>query len=238
MTNNKGLDLLCIAIIALIGLLLLTAASGYNACEFAQNNTLFFKEQTQQAIAAKSFDKAKYHAYKALNGIYKTKPNFKECGCENALKTVNNAEENLKEATRAISFEDAGVFLNIALKNIGLTLNSLESLEYQYTSNYGDHILVMNTAEVLDPPKKSIANPDHLMQETVERSLTKFKESLEKVVALDDCKTAKYFVRSIVEKTRKELSNPTLTKAQRNYHNRVNTFAKEALLQLESCQEN
>ncbi len=237
MTSSKGLDLLCTAIIALIGLLLLTAGSDYNACEFAQNNTLFFKEQTQQAIAAKNFDKAKYHAYKALNGIYKTKPNFKECGCESALKTVNNAEENLKEATRAISFEDAGVFLNIALKNIGLTLNSLESLEHQYTSNYGDHVLVMNTTEVSDPPKKAIANPDLLMQETVERSLTRFKESLEKVVVLEECKAAKSFIRSTLQKTKKALSTTTLTKAQRYYHKRVNTLAYEALSRLEDCTE-
>ncbi len=237
MTSSKGLDLLCTAIIALIGLLLLTASSDYDACEFAQNNTLFFKEQTQQAIAAKNFDKAKYHAYKALNGIYKTKPNFEECGCESALKTVNNAEENLKEATRAISFEDAGVFLNIALKNIGLTLNSLESLEHQYTSNYGNHVLVMNTTEVSDPPKQSVTHPDLLLQKTVERSLTKFKESLEKVVALDECKAAKQFIHSTLQKTKKALGNTALTKAQRYYHNRVNALANEALLQLEGCRE-
>ncbi len=237
MTSSKGQDLLCTAIVALIGLLLLTASGGYDACEFAQNSTHFFKEQTQQAMAAKSFDKAKYHAYKALNGIYKTKSNFEDCGCESALKTVSNAESNLKEATKAASFEDAGVFLDIALKNIGLTLNALESLDHQYTSNYRDNVLVMNTTAVAYTPESTAVNPDLELQKAVEGSLTKFKKSLKKVVALDECSEAKQFIHSILGKTRKALSANNLTAAQRYYHNRVNTLAREALAQLENCSE-
>ncbi|MEM1337944.1 MAG: hypothetical protein AAF634_12880 [Bacteroidota bacterium] len=231
MTGSKGQHLLYTAIVAFLGLLLLTAFSSSNACEYAQNNTHFFKKQTQYAMAAKSFDKAKYHAYKALNGIYKTKANFKDCGCDTALKTVGNAEKSLKDATKAPSFEDAGVFLHIALKNIGLTLNALESLDHQYTEEYRDDVLVLNTLTDRD----TLLDANHQLHVIVEESLSGFKRSLIKVVALEECTAAKQFLQSTLETTRKALTIPTLTEAQRHYHNRVNTLAYEALSELENC---
>ncbi len=235
MIRRKVQDLPGIIITAAVGFLLLTAAGDYNACEFAQNNAYFFRAQTQKALTAKSLDLAKYHAYKALNGMYKSQPNFVDCGCESALITVSNAGKNLKEATRAKSFEDAEVFLNIALQNIGLTLNALESLNYRQTGSYRDDILVMNTKEVEGASKKPRITPASQLQNAMEKSLARFKNSLEQVVALEECGEAKRFIHELLEKTQQRLRITTLTNAQRQYHSKVQDLAYDALSQLNDC---
>ena len=235
MIRRKVQDLPGIVITAAMGFLLLTAAGDYNACEFAQNNTYFLRAQTKKALTAKSFNLAKYHAYKALNGMYKSQPNFVDCGCERALTTVSNAGKNLKEATRAKSFEDAEVFLNIALQNIGLTLNALESLNHRYTGDYRDDILVMNIKDVEGTSKKLGIGPANQLQSTMEKGLTRFKNSLEQVVALAEFEEAKRFIHELLEKTQQELKITTLTTAQRQYHSKVQDLAYDALSKLSDC---
>ena len=227
----------------LIGALLLALVSWnkYNACEIASNNTVFIKEQTQLAIEATTFDMAKYHAYKALNGVVKTKAKFVDCGCNTALQTLDDAGEHLKEATRSDSMEDAATFLQISLKNLELTINTLEEFEVsqntieEYTSDYRDDVLVMNTKEELQKQGGLVLPATKRLQEVMDESLMEFEYSLGNVVAHVECADAFSFINKILDKSDKHLQRDTLTKAQRYYHSNIKNIAYEALLQLQGC---
>lgn len=222
-------------ILGLLGLLLALSFTTINACQLANVDALSIKKHTQTALKTNSLEMARYHAFKALNGMEKARANFSDCGCEPALKTVKDAEMHLKNATRSKSLEDSKSYLKLALQNTLVAIDALKRFEEEYTSNYGDDILVMNTKEVLNEQGGILLTPAKQLQRTMEKSLAEFENSLDAVVNYVDCEDAFSFINRIVSKSNAHLERKTLTQAQHKYHLEVRTIALDALLKLEGC---
>lgn len=222
-------------ILGLLALLLLLSFSNINACQMANSDVIAIKTHTQKALEADSFEMAKYHAYKALSSLEKTKTNLNECGCQPALVTAKDAELNLKRATRSKSLEDSNGFLKLALQNTLITLDALKNFDEEYSNTYRDDVLVMNTKEVLREQGGILIAPAKQLQQKMDESLGEFETSLKAVVQHVDCEDAFSFINKIIAKSNSNIKRTTLTKAQRQYHTRVKSIARDALIQLEGC---
>ncbi len=216
-----------------------SAFAPYSPCEFANNNILFIKEQTQQAIAAPDLKMSRYYAYKALNGIWNAQYSFSECGCEDAITSMDLASDNLKEATRADSVEDSKTFLQIAMKNTRNGINAID--EYKNNlSKYGNDVLSLNISETkniseAEPKNEESSDLSRFSVKKIEESLDKYSKSIDNVVKINDCAKAREFILSTRKKTEADLLSPDLSQRKHYYHNRVLQITKEALNKLEGC---
>ena len=222
-------------ILGLLGLLLLLSFSSFNACQLANSNIVSIKIQTQKAIEVNSLEMTKYHTFKALNGLEKTKTNLNNCGCEPALNSMVKMEENLKKATKAKSKKMSTEFLKLALASTQFTLEVLNEFNNESESSYGDDLLVMNTKNSLKEQGGVLLTPAKQMEVTMNKSLTEFEVSLENVVKHVECADAFNFINKILSKSERHLQEKTLTVGQREYHTRVKSIAHNALVKLNGC---
>ena len=222
-------------VLGLLGLLLLLSFTKINACQMANNDVVSIKGHTQKALETQSLEMARYHGFKALSSLEKTKVNLNDCGCEPALQTAKDAEFNLKKAVRSKSLEDAKGYLKLALQNTLITMDALRNFEQGYQSTYGDDILVMNTKEVLNEQGGILLSPGKELQQKMDQSLMEFETSLGAVVQHVDCEDAFHFINKIIRKSNDHIAHKTLTNAQYQYHTRVKTIALDALKKLEGC---
>lgn len=221
--------------LGLLGLWSMASFSTPNACEYANSNLEFIKSKIQAAVTADDLNMAKYHAYKALNGIEKTKGNFLDCGCEGTIESLEKALYQLKTATRAESLEDSKAALHIALENAIMGIKVLKAFELESSSLYGNDVLTMNTKEILDG--QNWLSPIHkgTVREQVHECLLGFESSLEKVVTDVDCAEAKRFVTNIYEESRLILLDTKLSEYKKQYHQRVKTLSHTALQKIGDC---
>ncbi|MDT0608207.1 hypothetical protein [Croceitalea rosinachiae] len=235
MKTYRRAVLVIAAVLGLLALWIMASFTTLNACAFANQHTEFIKDQTQLAIKADNFEKAKYYAYKALRGINNTKKNFKDCGCENALKNITEAEKNLKVATKSKSFEDSKTFLEIAMKNTLNSIEALEEFENNDQSEYGDDLLVLNTKQVLNDQGGVLLSKAKQLRETMNQSLAEFENSLDKVIQYVDCPDAFNFISKIHTKTKEQLRKGSHSEAKIYYHKRVKEITYDALTRLNGC---
>ena len=235
MKTYRKTVLIVAAVLGFLALLAMASFTTINACAFANQHTEFIKNQTQLAIKASDFEKAKYYAYKALKGINKTKNNFKNCGCEDALENIYQAEQSLKEATKANSFKNSKAFLEVALKSTLSSINALDEFENNNQSEYGDDLLVLNTKQVLNDQGGVLLPKSKQLQETMDNSLIEFENSLENILQHVECADAFNFISKIHDKTKNKLNQGSLSEAKSYYHNRVKEITYDALLRLEGC---
>jgi len=222
-------------IMGLLGLLLLLSFANYNDCQIANLHVGNIKIQTQNALNANSLEMTRYHTFKALSSLEKSKSNLNDCGCEPALVTAKDTEQNLKQATRAKTVSDSRAFLKIAMQNTLIIIDALKNFEEEFTSTYGDDILVLNTKEVLNSQGGFKLSPGEELQKKMDNSLTEFETSLNAVVTYVDCEDAFNFINKIIRKSDQSLQRSTLTQGQREYHSRIKSIAFDALKALEGC---
>lgn len=206
-----------------------------NACEYANSNLEYIKSKIQVAAEANDLKMAKYHAYKALNGIEKTKGNFLDCGCEGTIESLEMALSQLKTATRAEFLEDSKQALHRALENTIIGIKVLKAFEHESSSPYGNDFLTMNTKEIMDGPNWLSPPPSGTIKEQVQECLLEFEMSLEKVVTNVDCAEAKRFVTNIYEESRLILLNTGLSEYKKQYHQRVKMLSQGALQKIGDC---
>ncbi|MAU17070.1 MAG: hypothetical protein CMH48_10275 [Muricauda sp.] len=224
-------------VVSLLDLWLMVSFRSYSACEFANSNIQFVKEQTEEALQAPDLKLSKYYAYRALNSIYKSKKSFSECGCKDAIININLASENLKEATKANTVEDLQVFLQIAMQNTLSGINALRTYGVDKNSKYGDKYLTMNTHELGLPTSVLSAEEGQLVSmQRIEEHLTKFENSVIRIVENVECEKARPFIERMQNETIGKLANPSLTEKKQYYHNRVFEITDRALKQLVDCQ--
>lgn len=184
---------------------------------------------------AKDLNLAKYHAYKALNGIEKTKGNFMDCGCEGAIESLESTLDYLKTATKTGALTKAKPLLHKALERTIIGINVLREFEEETSSDYGSNVLVMNTTDVLDFNNGMMLTQGATIKKQVHQCLLSFESSLDKVVSDVDCEDARRFVTNIYEEARLTLLNTNLSQHKKEYHQRVKILAKEALESLGNC---
>ena len=233
--KTRTIVLLVVFVLGMILLWLMSSFTVRNACEYASSNLEYIKSKIQSAIVTNDLKMSKYHAYKALNGIEKTRTNFEDCGCEGTIESLESATTELKQATKAETLEDAKRSLHLALESTLIGMKVLRIFEQEVASTYGNDILVLNTKDALNDQDGIFLTPTHTIKEQVHSCLLGFESSLDKVVNEVNCDEAQRFINNIYEEARLVLLNTELSEHKKQYHQRVKTLAQEALDRLGEC---
>ncbi|WP_156102173.1 hypothetical protein [Muricauda sp. MAR_2010_75] len=233
--KTRTIVLLVVFVLGMILLWLMSSFTVRNACEYASSNLEYIKSKIQSAIVTNDLKMSKYHAYKALNGIEKTRTNFEDCGCEGTIESLESATTELKQATKAETLEDAKRSLHLALESTLIGMKVLRIFEQEVASTYGNDILVLNTKDALNDQDGIFLTPTHTIKEQVHSCLLGFESSLDKVVNEVNCDEAHRFINNIYEEARLVLLNTELSEHKKQYHQRVKTLAQEALDRLGEC---
>ena len=205
------------------------------ACEYAGSNISFIKTQTQKAIAAEDLNLSRYHAYKALNAIEKSREQFEACNCEYANKNIFESMENLKRATKVSSLNGTKILLRRALDNALGSLEALEKHEELHGSRYASDVLAMNTREAGQRQKSMKLPEGPALRQQIDQSLKNYEKSLQEVVRTVDCKDAYAFAHRIFRHCEAELLKPDLTEAKRYYNLKTKQITAKALDELKEC---
>ena len=215
-----------------------SASFGFgNDCAFANQYTKLIQSQTQLAIKAPSVALSKFYAYKAIKGLYKTLDNYKNCGCDNALSKLEEAEKNLKAATQTSEVLQQQKLLKTALK---LTLQSLDHLEdfrkKENMNSYADDVLVMNvqSTSLEVNPQNSLADRP-VLKSTIERKISDFKASIANLKLTLNCIEVKEFVVQVQKTTKTKLNQKVVTPGKQFYYNRMLETTYDELAELETC---
>jgi hypothetical protein len=221
-------------IICGIALLLFSSFKTNMECEYAGSNIGFAKTQTELAIAKDDINKARYHAYKALNAIVKSQNQLAICGCKYAGVEMEEVLRTLKLATKATSLSATKVLLERSLQN---TIEGLESLETHEThqSKYDNEVLVLNTLNTKSKATILKEQGVNTLNDKIDLSLKKYEQSLKLVVESVDCKAAKAFAQNIFDHCEKELLKPDLSEGKKYYNLRTKEITADALLRIPDC---
>lgn len=221
-------------IICGLALVLFSSFKSNMECEYAGSNIDFAKTQTELAITKDDINKTRYHAYKALNAIVKSKKQLAICGCEYAGIEMEEGLRNLKLATKATSLNTARVLLERSLQNTLAGLESLESHEL-HQSKYDNEVLVLNTLKSKSKAALLKEEGVNTLNDKIDLSLKKYEQSLKLVVESTDCKAAKAFAQNIFDHCEKELLKPDLSKGKKYYNLRTKEITADALLRIPDC---
>ncbi len=217
-------------------LVLLTALKPTEACEYAGSNITFVKTQTEKAISKNDLNLTRYHAFKALNAIEKSKKQMDDCGCDYAAIGMEESAYLLKRATKVSSLEDAKSLLKRVLINTDDSLSALE--------NHHEHINISpseeltqnaNTNDDLEHESEIQRLADVFLKNKIDTALEKYRESLNKVVETINCAEAKSFAENIYEECEKELLTPGLSEGRKYYNFKTRKITAEALEKIGDC---
>ena len=223
MKSYRRFTLLIIPLLGIILFLSMSSFTTFNACEFANESSFRIQEETQLALNSDDFNLLKYHAYKALTGIEKSKKPFKNCGCDAATNSINRTKENLKNATKSLTIKDAKTFTKIALENTYLGINALENFKKNdKKTTYNTDFLTLNTTKHTD----ILNNP---LSKKIEERVLKFKKSLDKMIAVNEHEVARNYLQETYELSANKSANINTSPGKRHYHKRIKEVTKEAL---------
>ncbi|MEO1485068.1 MAG: hypothetical protein AAFU57_04935 [Bacteroidota bacterium] len=232
----KQIIRLMVCLTAIVSTLLLSSFTGLGACQYANSNLQYIKAQTKEALETMDFEKSRYHTFKAINGIEKTRANFKACGCEKAIEGLEKMMLSLKSATKSKSKSSVNHNLEEALMHSKWVFEELALHESETYTDYGDDLLVLNTKDALDAQGGVLLPESKLLEKRIHDGLKAYEKSTKKVVETVDCKEAKAFLKKTYEHTQQQLLNPDLTRPKKIYHLRVLTITENALEDLGKCQ--
>lgn len=220
-------------LLGIIGLWTMTASALPDACGYANSNLQYIKGHIKKAFEAQELNLSRYNAYKALNGIEKTRGNLEDCGCKGSLDHMEKALAQLKAATRKESLGESKALLGDALRNTLIAIEFLRDFNWENSGPQGRELLESG------PSKKSedwlYRTPEAKIREQVEESLAEFENSIQKVIDQVECREAHRFLSKIHEESRRTLLNTELSKYKKQYHLRVDSLVMDALGRLGPC---
>ena len=205
------------------------------ACEYASSNINYVKEQTEKALATIDINKARYFAYKALDAIEKSKKQLEACGCDQAEESILNGVVHLKSAIKATSLNGTHVLLDKALQ---YTLDGLEFLRNHkhHPNNYNDAVLAMNTLSTESDLLLTKMEKEDTLRKRIDTALENYKNSLDEIVNVVNCKEAMAFVSKIYTECQQQLLRPELSEGKKYYYLRTMEISGTVLTKLEACQ--
>ena len=214
------------------------AALPGEACLDAGSLIGFIENHVQNALKAEDLNLSRYHAYKALNTLEKSREQMQACGCEYANKHLEQGLENLKMATRVSSLEGTYILLRRALENARAGRDALEEHDASHDGPYDNDVLSMNTADSSPPSGPSRPETEAQLRERIDLSLKSYENSLQEVVEGVPCREALTFVERIYAHCERQLLRDDLTPAKRYYNLRTKDLTETALEQLRGCNGN
>ncbi len=206
------------------------------ACQYAGSNITYVKNQTELAMDADDINKARFHTYKAIKGIYRSQEQLKECGCQLAAAAIEESEDHLKLATKSTSISGTKILLAEALEK---TMASLEALEKHHLHDQTDLRLEMaRDAETLENNMVTIElekSENQVLHDLIDNSLIAYEASIEKVVNTVSCKEARAFADLIFNNCEQELLKPGLSEGKKYYNLRTKEITSRAIERLGTC---
>ena len=214
---------------------LFSAFKSNPACAYADSNISYVRTEIEKAITKTDLQLVRYHTYKALNAISKSKKQLEECGCEYAMENIIETSEHLKQATRATSLASSEILLKKALVE---TIEGLDALKNhdQHNSAYGNDVLVMNTASTEKEEASHEPPSEKMLRQKIDSSLIKYRKSLAQVINTVDCKEAHNFAERIYNDCEQELLKPNLSEGKKYYNLKTKEITAEALERLKDCE--
>ena len=211
-----------------------TAMPG-EACLNAGSLIGFIENHVQNALRADDLNMSRYHAYKALNTLEKSRGPMLACGCQYANKHLEQGLENLKMATRVSTLEGSFILLRRALANARAGRDALEEHDTTHDGPYDNDVLSMNTTSALSKAGPSRPETEAQLRERIDLSLKSYENSLLEVVEGVPCEEALTFVERIYAHCERQLLREDLTPAKRYYNLRTKELTETALDQLRGC---
>ena len=212
---------------------LFSAFKPSQACDYADSNMGYVKMEIEKAISMKDLQLVRFHTYKALNAIAKSKKQLDDCGCEYAATTIAEGTEHLKQATKATSLASSAILLKKALNE---TIESLYALKdhSQHNSTYGNE-LVMNTSNSKKKTTSAVLYRKEQLQKKIDSSLVAYRRSIAKVVKTINCEEARKFANRIYDQCELQLLKPNLSEGKKYYNLKTKEITAEALEKLGDC---
>lgn len=211
----------------------LFASLEYNeACDHVDSTMVSVKSEIQKALEAKNLNHRKYFTYKSLNTIERSKRLLDYCNCDAASKNLMESLEKLKNASRATSLDRSKTFLEDALTDTEKAMKVLRGHNF-HQSKYANNILSLNTKKEM--MGKIGADHREVQLKRIDSSLTKYQNSLDKVVTTVECEKALAYVRNVLDLCDQQLLRPRLSEARLHYYLRTKEITQEALDRLNGC---
>ena len=214
---------------------LLSAATPSEACINAGSMIGFVENHLRNALDADELNIARYHTYKAINTIEKSRSQFDDCDCDFARKNIIQSLDNLKMATRVTTMDGTRILLVRAMEDLEAGQEALEEHEENHESPYGSDVLALNT---IDSPSSGAAFGNvtsKAVEARIDTSLNAYRESLKEVVEGVPCREALAFVTRIYDHCERQLLREDLTPAKRYYNLRTKEITENALNELRGC---
>ncbi len=203
-------------------------------CEYAGSNIAYVKAQMEKALEMEDFQLMRFHIYKALDAIVKSKRQLEDCACEDASERIIEVSELLKSAAKTSSLAATRILLQKASHNAVEGLEALYEHE-QHGSPYGTDNLTVNTTDIETGHNLSLPPDEKIVKQKIDSSLTKYSTSLQKVVNTVNCKEARTFATRIYEHCEQQLLRSDLSEGKKYYNLRTKEITGKVLEQLGEC---
>lgn len=205
------------------------------SCKYANSNIGYVKSEIEAALGMTDLQLSRFHTFKAINAIEKSKNDLEECGCEYAIDNITEGSDHLKLATKTTTIASTNILLNKALKETIATLESLNEHD-SHGSNYGNDVLSLNTVKLNNESKNTYEPPSEiLLRKKVDSSLVNYRKSLENMVKTVNCTEARAFATRVYEHCEQQLLKPNLSEGKKYYNLKTKEITKKALDQLSEC---
>jgi len=216
-----------------IAILLLSSFAPSEACNYAGSNMNYVKARTEEALSANDINKARFYTYKAIKVLQTSTKRFNDCGCKDAEMNVEEGLINLKAATKSTSLNGTRILLTEALQQIVDAIDAFEQHEMHDTA-FSSKDFVMNTEverklTVVEPKKEEL-------YQQIDRSLTKYKESINTVIDSVSCAEARAFANNIYLQCEQQLLKSNLSEGKKYYNLRTKEITEKALSRLGECE--
>lgn len=224
-------------LLGLGGSLILMSASSEKACMNTEAMIGFVKEQTEQALEEKDLSLIRYHAFKALNTIERSKAQLEACGCDYARKNLMESLENLKLSTRVTTLEGTRIPLSRAMDYIRAAREALQQHESTHDRPFGQELLAVDNSVPTETQARRVLEEEKALEMKIEEALKNYERSLNDVVEGVPCEEALVFVRRIYAHSQTQLERGDQTPAKKFYNLRTKEITEKAMDRLRDCRQ-
>lgn len=190
----------------------------------------------QNALEADDLNLSRYHAFKALNTIEKSRGQMLDCGCDYAKKHLEQSLDNLKMATRVSSLEGIYILLRRALDNTRAGRDALQGHDASHIDGVYDFDALSMTAASPDLPSgPSRPKTETQVRQQIDLALKHYEKSLQEVVEDVPCQDALSFLERIYAHCERQLMRDNMTPAKRYYNLRTKELTESALEHFTDC---
>lgn len=198
----------------------------------------FVKEQTGLALQEEDLSLIRFHAFKALNTIERSRVQLEQCGCDYARKNLMESLENLKLSTRVTTLEGTRIPLSRALEYIKAAKEALQQHESTHDRPYGQEMMTVNNTPLSQTQARRILDEEKALEDKIEVALLNYERSLNDVVEGVPCEEALVFVKRIYAHSQNQLKRGDQSPAKKFYNLRTKEITEKAMARLRGCQKN